>query len=138
MCKHFPQPWKPAFSLDFLVRDYECDLQGRVNNAIYIHYAEHARHEFVKTYDIHLNQLNQQGYQFVVIAHDIHYRASLGSGCQFSIELMCEQLTPYRARFYQKFLLYPKQTLTTSLITTLACVNQQGQPIPFPKEALFL
>ena len=120
MRKRFPTPWQPLFSLDFFVRDYECDLQGRVNNAIYIHYAEHARHEFVKQHNIHLNLLSEQGYQFVVIAHDIQYRASLGSGAKFSVELMCEQITPYRSRFYQKFLLQPEQKLTTSIMTTLA------------------
>ena len=33
--------------LKMKVRDYECDLQGIVNNANYQHYLEHARHEFL-------------------------------------------------------------------------------------------
>jgi acyl-CoA thioesterase FadM len=36
------------FRLDFEVRDYECDLQGIVNNAVYQNYLEHTRHEFLK------------------------------------------------------------------------------------------
>ena len=36
-----------SFTLEFSVRDYECDLQGIVNNATYLHYLEHARHEFL-------------------------------------------------------------------------------------------
>ena len=34
------------FEEKFKVRDYECDLQGIVNNANYQHYTEHACHEF--------------------------------------------------------------------------------------------
>ena len=37
---------KYIFELKMKVRDYECDLQGIVNNANYQHYIEHTRHEF--------------------------------------------------------------------------------------------
>ncbi len=37
------------FCLDFKVRDYECDMEGIVNNATYMNYLEHARHEFLHT-----------------------------------------------------------------------------------------
>lgn len=40
------------FKLEFSVRDYECDLAGMVNNAAYLNYIEHARHEFLKTKNI--------------------------------------------------------------------------------------
>ena len=38
---------KYIYELPFKVRDYECDLQGIVNNANYQHYLEHTRHEFL-------------------------------------------------------------------------------------------
>lgn len=42
--------WKTSygiyFELEMQVRDYECDMEGIVNNAIYQHYLEHTRHEF--------------------------------------------------------------------------------------------
>ena len=36
------------FKIDLQVRDYECDMQGYVNNAIYQNYLEHARHEYLQ------------------------------------------------------------------------------------------
>lgn len=38
------------FILSFTVRDYECDLTGVVNNAVYQNYLEHARHEYFRNH----------------------------------------------------------------------------------------
>ena len=39
---------KYIFETRMEVRDYECDIQGIVNNANYLHYTEHTRHLFLK------------------------------------------------------------------------------------------
>ena len=35
------------FETEMEVRDYECDIQGIVNNANYLHYTEHTRHLYL-------------------------------------------------------------------------------------------
>ena len=46
------------YELAFKVRDYECDLQGIVNNANYQHYTEHTRHEFLNAHGVSFAQLH--------------------------------------------------------------------------------
>ena len=55
-----------TFSLEFSVRDYECDLQGIVNNATYQHYLEHARHEFLISKGIDFAQLHEKGMDLII------------------------------------------------------------------------
>ena len=47
--------------IELKVRDYECDMQGVVNNGIYQNYLEHARHEFLQAHGINFAQNTAQG-----------------------------------------------------------------------------
>ena len=40
---------KYIFETRMEVRDYECDIEGIVNNANYLHYTEHTRHLFLRS-----------------------------------------------------------------------------------------
>lgn len=68
-----------AFEIEMKVRDYECDLQGVVNNSNYQHYMEHARHEFLLSTGKGFTDLRKQGIECVVRHVDIEYRVSLRS-----------------------------------------------------------
>lgn len=50
------------YELKMKVRDYECDLQGIVNNANYQHYLEHTRHEFLLSTGVSFAALHEQGW----------------------------------------------------------------------------
>ena len=50
---------KYIYELKMKVRDYECDLQGIVNNANYQHYLEHTRHEFLTSVGISFARLHE-------------------------------------------------------------------------------
>lgn len=71
------------FELKMKVRDYECDLQGIVNNANYQHYIEHTRHEFLLTEGISFAQLHEKGIDAVVARITMAFKTPLRSGDEF-------------------------------------------------------
>ncbi|MDZ8118123.1 acyl-CoA thioesterase [Pontiella agarivorans] len=66
-----------VFETEMMVRDYECDLQGIVNNAVYQHYLEHARHEFLHEVGVDFAQLCRDGIDAVVIKVELNYKLPL-------------------------------------------------------------
>ena len=69
------------------VRDYECDLQGVVNNSNYQHYMEHARHEFLETTGTSFSALHNQGIDVMVSRIDISYKHSLRGSDRFVVQV---------------------------------------------------
>lgn len=68
------------FKMEMSVRDYEVDAEGIVNNAEYLHYMEHTRHEFCKQAGLSFRDMHEQGLDPVVTHIDIDYKHSLGLG----------------------------------------------------------
>lgn len=59
------------------VRDYECDIQGIVNNANYLHYTEHTRHRFLKACQLSFSDLHEQGIDCVVARMNLQFKVPL-------------------------------------------------------------
>ena len=68
------------FELEFKVRDYECDIQGVVNNSVYQNYLEHTRHEFLEANHISFAELHNQGVDAMVSSVEIAYKTPLRPG----------------------------------------------------------
>lgn len=79
------------YELEFKVRDYECDLQGVVNNSVYQNYLEHTRHEFLLENNISFDQLHQQGIDAFVARIEIAYKLPLRSGDKFISRLFVKK-----------------------------------------------
>ena len=124
---------KYHFRLDFEVRDYECDLQGVVNNAVYQNYLEHCRHEFIKTLGLDFSELSARGLNLVVIKAELEYKRSLRSGDRFWVGLILEKISPLRYRFRQDIYLEPDNQLVLKAWITGTGVNAKGRP-QLPKE----
>ncbi len=71
------------FKLTDKVRDYECDLQGVVNNSNYQHYMEHARHEFLESVGENFGAMHERGMDAFVSSVQIQFKHSLRSGDRY-------------------------------------------------------
>ena len=65
------------------VRDYECDIEGIVNNANYLHYCEHTRHLFLKKCGLSFADMHAKGVDAVVARMQLQYKAPLRPDDEF-------------------------------------------------------
>ena len=114
------------FELTLAVRDYECDLQGVVNNAVYQNYLEHTRHQYLQSLDLSFAHFHQQGQDLVLTRVEIDYQAPLKSGDHFTVKLRLEKESRLRFRFIQDIY---KQDGTHILHGRLidTCLNRNGR-----------
>ena len=65
------------YEMPLKVRDYEVDSQGIVNNANYLHYLEHTRHEFCQERGVSFRDMQRDGIDPVVSKIEISYLTPL-------------------------------------------------------------
>ena len=80
-----------CYRLEMKVRDYECDIQGVVNNANYQHYLEHARHEFLESVGVSFAELHKRGIDPMVAKITIEYKQPLRGGDRFVVCIRVER-----------------------------------------------
>ncbi|MES0361609.1 MAG: acyl-CoA thioesterase [Anaerolineales bacterium] len=116
------------FRLEFEVRDYECDLSGIVNNAVYQHYLEHARHVFLKNQGVDYAELEHRGITLVVIRIEMDFLFPLRSGDKFFVGVNVERVSRLRFGFLQDIYRLPdnKPILTAKVVGT--ALNEKGRP----------
>jgi acyl-CoA thioester hydrolase len=111
------------YELEFKVRDYECDLQGIVNNSVYQNYLEHARHEFLQTIGLDFSDMYNRGIVAVVARVDLSYKNPLRSGDSFVVKLRVEH-EGIKYVFYQDIFRLPDGKMCLKgIVTTTSIVN---------------
>lgn len=119
---------KKIFTLDFKVRDYECDMQGIVNNSVYQNYLEHARHEYLLSRGIDFAELARQKINLVVLRAELDYKLPLVSGDEFYVDVRVEQSSRVRFDFVQH--IYRKHDSKLMLVARITgtSLNERGRP----------
>ncbi|MFP4376521.1 MAG: acyl-CoA thioesterase [Spirochaetales bacterium] len=92
------------YTLSMEVRDYECDMEGIVNNAVYQNYLEHARHRFLKEVGVDFAELTRAGIHPVVVRAEIDYKRPLRSGDRFTVTVELERVSKLKFAFVQTIL----------------------------------
>ena len=119
-----------VFELEFEVRDYECDLEGVVNNAVYLNYLEHARHNFLRTQGLDFAQLHDQGCDLVMTRAEIDYKIPLRSGDRFVVRLNVGRQSRLRFVFDQAIYRLPRfdLALEARIVGTGIIAGKPGLP----------
>ena len=117
-----------SHELEFKVRDYECDMQGVVNNGIYQNYLEHARHEVLLTHGINFAEMTAAGINLVVVRAELDYKKSLVSNDRFIVRSLLRQVSRIRFEFQQDVFRLPDETLMLAARITGTSVNAKGRP----------
>jgi len=117
------------YNLQFVVRDYECDLQGVVNNANYQHYLEHARHQFLISKGISFFQLHDEGIDLIVTKVEIEYKLPLRSRDEFIVTVEIQREGNARILFVQDIFRLPDLKLVVKAKVT-GVATKKGRPVP--------
>lgn len=109
------------FVLPMSVRDYEIDYQGIVNNANYLHYLEHTRHEYCKAKGLSFGAMHERGIDPVLSHADIKYISPLRIGESF---LSCLSVSRKGPKFLFKQDIYTEAgNPVISATITIACIE---------------
>ncbi|HOH75555.1 MAG TPA: acyl-CoA thioesterase [Paludibacteraceae bacterium] len=111
------------YELTFKVRDYECDLQGIVNNANYQHYLEHTRHEFLLSRGISFSELHEKGIDAVIARIEIAFKYPLRSKDEFVSKLNIRK-EGIKNVFYQDIYRLPDMKLCIRAKAENVCLVQ--------------
>lgn len=113
----------------FKVRDYECDLQGVVNNAVYQNYLEHARHEYLLSIGIDFAALARAGINLVVVRIELDYRLPLRSGDAFFVASRMERESRLRFVFIQDIIRKADNRVVLNGRVVGTALNERGRPM---------
>ena len=119
---------KDVFTLDFKVRDYECDMQGIVNNSVYQNYLEHARHEYLLAQGVDFAELARQKINLFVLRAELDYKLPLASGDLFYVTVEVEQSSRVRFDFVQHIYRKSDNKLMLAAKITGTSLNERGRP----------
>lgn len=119
-----------------MVRYYEMDPLGHVNNAVYLNYAEEAAIEHVRQLGFGETRWQELGGAWVVRRHEIDYHRPAVAGDELEVTTRIEDITQVRARRRTRILRLGDNALIAEAVTQWVWVGLDGRPHRLPGELL--
>lgn len=111
------------YTLEMETRDYECDIQGIVNNANYQHYLEATRHKWLQQEGQSFRQWHETGMDVVVAEITMKYKTPLHGQEAF---LSCLNVRREGPRFVFEQDIYRKADMKLCVAATVSTVCMIG------------
>jgi acyl-CoA thioester hydrolase len=125
------------FLAEHVVRGYELDGYGHVNNAVYLNYAEYARWCMIEDAAGSMEYFKNNGVMPVVARVEIDYKRPCYLGEKLQIETVLldakRKLSVFRHQIKK-----PDGTLATEIRATLVCVGSDGRAVEMPPDFVAL
>jgi YbgC/YbaW family acyl-CoA thioester hydrolase len=123
------------YTSEFVVRTYECDSYGHVNNAVYLNYLEFARMEYLHQIGFDYKNLIADGYYLYITHIDIYYKFSA-----FLDDHLCAEVEPVKLKTvsgtFHQVIRKADGTLCAEADVTWASVKTGGIPSKIPDKYL--
>ncbi|MBO4768985.1 MAG: acyl-CoA thioesterase [Bacteroidales bacterium] len=107
------------YAVTMVTRDYECDIQGVVNNANYQHYLEATRHQWLREEGFSFSRWHDEGIDLMVSEITLKYKMPLRGQEEF---LSCFNMRREGARFIFDQDIYRKSDMALCVSGTVSCV----------------
>ena len=116
------------------VRSYEVDLEGHVNNAVYVNYLEHSRTSALHDFGIPFHSLLERGLYIVVTRVDMKIHAPAFLGDELELRVTPTEIRRVKGVFHQEIMNLTRGNKTVTATVYGAIVDRQGKPVKIPEE----
>jgi acyl-CoA thioester hydrolase len=117
---------------EIVVRSYECDGYGHVNNAVYLNYLEVARHEYLRALGLSIDEMRATGIGLWVARVSIDFRSPALPDERLTIRTAPLKRTRIGGILGQR--IERGERLVANAEVTWVSVNANGRPAPLPPE----
>jgi acyl-CoA thioester hydrolase len=117
---------------DIVVRSYECDSYGHVNNAVYLNYLEVARHDLLASLGLDIAVLRAAGRGLVVARIDIRYRRPVVGGD--SLAVYSRPIKRLRVGGVMEQRILKGDEVVAEAEVTWVSIDRAGRAAPLPAE----